>query len=62
MNLPPEDRVALTPRLLASLEEGGEIEEVWAIEVERRIAEVESDAVRLIPIDEAVARFRAAPK
>jgi hypothetical protein len=37
----------LAQRLLASLEEDTEIEEAWAQEVERRIAEVESGAVQL---------------
>jgi putative addiction module component (TIGR02574 family) len=62
MKLPPEDRAALAQRLLASLEEDAEIEEAWAVEVERRIAEVESGAVQLIPIEEALARARAALK
>lgn len=62
LKLPPEERAALAQRLLASLEEDAEIEEAWAIEVERRIAEVESGAVQLIPIEEALARVRAALK
>ena len=56
------ERAALAQRLLASLEEDTEIEEAWAQEVERRIAEIESGAVQLIPIEEALARVRAALK
>ena len=56
------ERAALAQRLLASLEEDTEIEEAWAKEVERRIAEVETGAVQLIPIEEALARVRAALK
>ena len=36
-----------------------EIEEAWAAEVERRIAEVECGAVQVIPMAEALARVRA---
>jgi putative addiction module component (TIGR02574 family) len=56
------ERAALAQRLLASLEEDAEIEEAWAAEVERRIAEVESGSVQLIPIVEALAQVRAALK
>jgi len=62
LKLTPGERAALAQRLLASLEEDAEIEEAWAVEVERRIAEVESRAVQLIPIEEALARVRAALK
>jgi putative addiction module component (TIGR02574 family) len=47
---------------LASLDEDVEIEDAWAAEIERRIAEVESGAVKVIPIAEALARVRAALK
>jgi len=62
LKLEPGERAALAQRLLASLEEDADIEEAWAEEVERRIAEVEKGAVQLIPIDEALARVRAALK
>jgi putative addiction module component (TIGR02574 family) len=62
LKLAPVERAALAQRLLASLEEDTEIEEAWAEEVERRIAEVESGSVQLIPIEEALARVRAALK
>jgi putative addiction module component (TIGR02574 family) len=56
------ERAALAQRLLASLDEDAEIENAWATEIERRIAEVESGAVQVIPIAEALARVRAALK
>ena len=56
------ERAALAQRLLASLDEDSEIEDVWAAEIERRIADVESGAVQVIPIAEALARVRAALK
>jgi putative addiction module component (TIGR02574 family) len=62
LKLTPSERAALAQRLLASLEEDVEIEEAWAAEVERRVAEVESGSVKLIPIAEALARVRAALK
>ncbi len=62
LKLSPGERAALAQRLLASLEEDTEIEDAWAQEVERRIAEVESGAVQVIPIEEALARVRAALK
>lgn len=62
LKLPPEDRAALAQKLLASLEENADIEEAWAVEVERRIAEVESGAVQLIPMEEALAHVRSVLK
>jgi putative addiction module component (TIGR02574 family) len=62
LKLAPGERAALAQRLLASLDEDAEIEEAWAQEVERRVAEVESGAVKLIPIAEALAQVRAALK
>ena len=44
------ERAALAQRLLASLDEDAQIEDAWAAEIERRIAEVESGAVQVIPI------------
>lgn len=62
LKLTPGERAALAQRLLASLDEDAEIEDAWATEIERRIAEVESGAVQVIPIAEALARVRAALK
>ena len=62
LKLTPSERAALVQRLLASLAEDAEIEEAWAAEVERRIADVESGSVQVIPIAEALARVRAALK
>ncbi len=62
LKLAPGERAALAQRLLASLDEDAEIEEAWAVEVERRIADVESGTVQVIPIAEALARVRAALK
>ena len=53
------ERAAFAQLLLASLDEDAEIEDAWAIEVERRIAEVEAGAVQVIPIEDALAQARA---
>ena len=60
LKLTPGERAALAQRLLANLDEDTEIEEAWAVEVERRIAEVESGAVQPVPIDEALGQVRYA--
>ncbi len=62
LKLTPGERAALAQRLLASLDEETEIEDAWAAEVERRIADVESGAIPVIPIDEALAQVRSALK
>lgn len=59
LELSASERAALAQRLLASLDEDAEIEEAWATEVERRLAEVESGAVKVIPLEEALAQIRA---
>ncbi len=56
------ERAKLAEHLIASLDEDSEIEEAWAEEVERRIAEIEAGTVQLIPAAEAIASARAALK
>ncbi|MBK7954412.1 MAG: addiction module protein [Candidatus Accumulibacter sp.] len=56
------ERAAFAQLLLASLDEDAEIEEAWAAEVERRIADVESGRVQVIPVSAALAQVRAALK
>jgi putative addiction module component (TIGR02574 family) len=62
LKLTSGERAAFAQLLLASLDEDAEIEEAWAIEIERRIADVESGAAQVIPISEALAQVRAALK
>lgn len=62
LKLTSGERAAFAQVLLASLDEDAEIEEAWASEVERRIADVENGAVQVIPIAEALALVRAALK
>ena len=62
LKLSAEDRARLADRLLSSLSDDAEVEEAWAVEVERRIAAIESGRVQLVPAPEAIARARAALK
>jgi putative addiction module component (TIGR02574 family) len=61
LSLPPEGRAALANSLLASLDqeidEGAE--EAWRREIHRRLEEIDSRAVALIPWEEAERRLRA---
>lgn len=62
LKLSAEERARLADRLLASLSDDSEVEEAWATEIERRIAEIESGRVQLVPASGAIARARAALK
>jgi hypothetical protein len=48
--------------LIASLSEDAEVEEAWAVEVERRIAEIEAGRAKVVPAADAIARAREALK
>jgi putative addiction module component (TIGR02574 family) len=60
MALPPDARAELTERLVESLAQdvSPEITEAQLAEVRRRIAQVESGEVELVPGDEALAQAR----
>jgi putative addiction module component (TIGR02574 family) len=62
MRLPAEERVRLAERLLASLSEDTAIDDVWAKEVERRIAEIECGRGQVVPAADAISRARASVK
>jgi putative addiction module component (TIGR02574 family) len=59
--LPPETRGALIDSLIRSLDQGSDpaAEEAWREEICRRLQQVDSGAVALIPWDEALGRLRA---
>ena len=61
LTLPPPERADLAATLLDSLDEQEDegVEEAWAREIERRIQEVESGAVKMLPWSEARRRLRA---
>ncbi|MGE4442188.1 MAG: addiction module protein [Desulfomicrobium sp.] len=60
LSLPCEDRIQIVEKLLESLNAPAddEIEQAWAVEVERRIDELNSGKVRSIPGDEVFADIR----
>jgi len=62
LKLTAEERARLADRLIASLAEDLEVEEAWAVEVERRVEEIESGRAKLVPAAETIARARAAIK
>lgn len=62
LKLTTAERAALAQLLLASLDADAEIDEAWAVETERRIADIESGAVQTISIADALAQVRAALK
>ncbi|MEI6450417.1 MAG: addiction module protein [Actinomycetes bacterium] len=62
LQLTASERAAFAQVLLASLDEDAEIEEAWAAETERRIADIESGTVQVIPIADALAQVRASLK
>jgi putative addiction module component (TIGR02574 family) len=62
LKLSAEERVRLADRLIASLFDDSDVEEAWAVEVERRIQEIESGRAQLVPAADAIARARAAIK
>jgi len=62
LKLTAEERARLADRLIASLSEDAEVEEAWAAEVERRIAEIEAGRAQVVPAAEAIARARDALK
>lgn len=59
--LPPNERAWPAAEIIASLDEGEdtEIEAAWAVEIGKRIAEVETDEAKTATWEEARARIRA---
>lgn len=63
LKLPAEARAAMAGRLLESLDDGAideDAEHAWAVEVSRRLKEIESATVTPIPWAEARRRILAA--
>jgi len=60
LSLPCEDRIRIVERLLESLNAPAddEIEQAWAVEVERRLDELNAGKVRSIPGEEVFADIR----
>ena len=60
MPLAAEERALLGDRLIASPFDDQDIEEAWAVEVERRIKDIESGRVKPTPASAAIVRASAA--
>ncbi|MBK1699420.1 addiction module protein [Thiococcus pfennigii] len=58
--LAPEERVRLADRLLTSLADDSAVDEAWSVEIERRLAALESGDVTPVSYAEAIARARTA--
>jgi len=59
LSLSMGERARLVEKLIASLDADPEIENAWAIEVEKRHAEIESGQVSMLPGDEALTKLKA---
>lgn len=57
LKLPAQDRLELAERLFASVEGEAGAEEMWAEEIARRIASIDSGEAKLISWDEARQRI-----
>ncbi len=62
LKLTASELAAFAQLLLESLDQDAELDDAWADEVERRIAEVDSGTVQVIPMAEALATVRASLK
>jgi putative addiction module component (TIGR02574 family) len=59
LSLSSAQRARLVVKLIASLDSEPDVENAWAVEVERRYAEIESGAVSLLSGPESLTRLRA---
>ncbi len=59
LELPAGERVRLAEKLLATVHEADpEVEAAWDLEIQRRLAEVDSGTAKLIPAEEVFAEVR----
>jgi putative addiction module component (TIGR02574 family) len=62
-DLSPEERVQLAEEILATVREVDEdVDAAWDLEIERRIAEIETGTAQLVSAEEVFARLRRLPK
>ncbi len=62
LQLTSGERAAFAQLLLATLDEDTEIEEAWAAETEHTVSDIDSGAMQVIPIADALAQVRASLK
>jgi putative addiction module component (TIGR02574 family) len=58
LSLPAAQRARLIEKLISSLDVDPDVEEAWAIEVERRSIDIERGEVSLVSGPEALARLK----
>lgn len=56
--LPREERARLAQRLIESLDDDPEVEEAWAIEIQRRLDSIDRGEVEMIPAEQVLAEAR----
>jgi putative addiction module component (TIGR02574 family) len=61
LHLPIEDRARLAEKLLSSLDDLSEqeIEKLWFVEAQRRVAEIDNGTVQLVSAEEMESRIQA---
>ena len=59
LNLSAAERDSMVEKLIVSLDAEPDVEAAWAVEIERRHAEMESGAISLLPGAETLARLKA---
>ncbi|MEO7496707.1 MAG: addiction module protein [Massilia sp.] len=59
LKLSTSERAAFAQLLLESLDEDAEVAEAWAVEVERRIADIENGVTKPVPLADALLQVRA---
>ena len=65
LRLPSEDRARAVQLLLESLDEepkDPEVEQAWAVEIERRLSRIDAGQAKLVSMDEAVMRLQRAAR
>lgn len=59
LELPPEERVRLAEKLLATVRElDAEVEAAWDQEIQHRLAEIDNGTAKLIPAEDVFAEVR----
>jgi putative addiction module component (TIGR02574 family) len=56
--LPREERAQLARRLIESLDDDPQVEEAWAIEIQRRLDAIDRGEVEMIPAEQVLAEAR----
>lgn len=59
LELPRHERARLAERLLHSLDQDEAVEDAWAMEIERRVAEYRAGTLKALPGDDVLAEARA---